>query len=199
MKYEEIMDRIEVTPEMRQRVLYNVEAARARKKRQTMRQLVTLAACLAVVVCCWFAWKPRQAQEPEQGIMGTAQIETVESVQALSKKTGIPLAELTDIPFAVDHTEYVSYWEELAEIQYFGETDSLRYRKSQGAEDNSGDYNEYAQMETVDISGNTVTLKGEKDLYSLAQWTDGSYAYSISVTAPISQEVFTALIEANFS
>ena len=199
MKYEEIMDRIEVTPEMRRRVLRNVEAARARKKRQTMRQLVTLAACLAVVVCCWFAWKPRQVQEPEQGIMGTAQIETVENIRALSEKTGIPLAELTNLPFAVEHTEYVSYWGELAEIQYFGETNSLRYRKSQGTEDNSGDYNEYTQVETVDIAGNTVTLKGDKDGYSMAQWTDGSYAYSISVTEPISQEVFTALIKENFS
>lgn len=199
MKYEEIMDRIEVTPEMRQRVLRNVEAARARKKRQTVRQLVTLAACLAVVVCCWLAWKPRQVQEPEQGIMGTAQIETVENIRALSEKTGIPLAELTNLPFAVERTEYVSYWGELAEIQYFGETNSLRYRKSQGTEDNSGDYNEYTQVETVDIAGNTVTLKGDKDLYSLALWTDGSYAYSISVTEPISQEVFTALIQENFS
>ena len=31
MKYEEIMDRIEVTPEMRQRVLSSVEAALAKK------------------------------------------------------------------------------------------------------------------------------------------------------------------------
>ncbi len=199
MKYEEIMDRIEVTPEMRRRVLSNVEAARARKKRQTMRQLFTLAACIAVVVCCWFAWKPRQAQEPEQGMMGIAQIEEVKSILALSEKTGVPLEDLTGIPFAVEQTEYVSYWSELAEIQYFGETNSLCYRKSQGTEDNSGDYNEYAQAETVDIAGNTVTLKGDKDLYSLAQWTDGSYAYSISVTEPISQEVFTALIKENFS
>lgn len=199
MKYEEIMDRIEVTPEMRQRVLSNAEAARTRKKRQTMCQLFTLAACLAIVVCCWFAWKPRQAQEPEQGMMGVAQIEAVESIQALSGKTGVPLKELTGLPFAVEHTEYVSYWDELAEIQYFGGTNTLCYRKSQGTEDNSGDYNEYAQVETADIAGNTVTLKGEKDGYSLAQWTDGSYAYSISVMTPLPQEVFTALIEANFS
>lgn len=197
MKYEEIMDRIEVTPEMRQRVLSNVEAARAGKKHRTMRQLFTMAACLAVVVCCWFAWKPKQVQEP--GMMATAQIETVENIQALRKKTGLPLEDLTGIPFTVEQTEYVSYWDELAEIQYFGETNSLCYRKSQGTEDNSGDYNDYGQAETIEIAGNTVTLKGDNDLYSLAQWTDGSYAYSLSATVPISREVFTALIEENFS
>ena len=197
MKYEEIMDRIEVTPEMRQRVLRNVEAAQTRKKRRTMRQLFTLAACLAVVVCCWFAWKPKQAQE--QGMMGTAQIETVENIQALSEKTGVPMRELTGIPFDVEKVEYVSYWEEMAEIQYLGESDTLRYRKSQGTEDNSGDYNVYAREENLDISGNTVTLKGEGDQYTLAIWTDGSYAYSISLTTPLSREAFTALIEENFS
>ena len=54
MKYEQIMDKIEVTPEMRQRVLRNVEAEQAKqKKRQLTRRLVTLAACLAFVEICW--------------------------------------------------------------------------------------------------------------------------------------------------
>ena len=57
LKYEQIMDKIEVTPEMRQRVLRNVEAEQAKqKKRQLTRRLVTLAACLAIVVCCWYVW-----------------------------------------------------------------------------------------------------------------------------------------------
>ena len=42
LKYEQIMDKIEVTPEMRQRVLRNVEAEQAKqKKRQLTRRLVT--------------------------------------------------------------------------------------------------------------------------------------------------------------
>lgn len=32
MKYEQIMDKIEVTPEMRQRVLRNVEAEQAKRR-----------------------------------------------------------------------------------------------------------------------------------------------------------------------
>ena len=198
MKYEQIMDKIEVTPEMRQRVLQNVEAAQRKKQRRMLRQLVSLAACLMIVVCCWYAWKPGQTKEPEQGMLAASQIETVDSLEALSEKTGLPLAELTRLPFAVEHTEYVSYWENMAEIQYFGSTDTLRYRKSQGTEDNSGDYNVYAKNTETEVSGNTVTLKGENGDYTLAVWTDGQYAYSISVTAPLSQEAFLALIENNF-
>ena len=199
MKYEQIMDKIEVTPEMRQRVLRNVEAGQAKqKKRQLTRRLVTLAACLAIVVCCWYVWKPKQTDPPEQGMMAVAQIDTVVSLEALTEKTGIPMNELTGVPFTVERTEYVSYWDELAEIQYFGGSDSLCYRKSPGMEDNSGDYNVYAQEETLEISGNAVTLKGGNGAYSLAIWTDGSYAYSISVTDPLSRDAFRALLEENF-
>ena len=59
MKYEQIMDKIEVTPEMRRRVLRNVEAVQRKKQKRLVRQLVSLAACLAIVVCCWYAWKPQ--------------------------------------------------------------------------------------------------------------------------------------------
>lgn len=199
MKYEQIMDRIEVTPKMRQRVLRNVEVKQAKqKKRQLTRRLFALAACLAIAVCCWFVWKPKQADPLEQGMMAAAQIDTVDSLEALTEKTGIPMDELTGVPFTVERTEYVSYWDNLAEIQYFGGTDSLCYRKSPGTEDNSGDYNVYAQEETLEISGNAVTLKGNDGVYSLAIWTDGSYAYSISVTNPLSRDAFRMLIENNF-
>lgn len=198
MKYEEIMDRVEVTPEMRQRVLSNLEQAR-KPKRPALRQLMSLAACLAILLCCWYAWKPRQQTQVENpGAQGASQIENVASLEALSQKTGVPMKELTGLPFDVEATQYVSYWEELAEIQYFGQTDSLRYRKSHGTEDNSGDYNVYSQVKTLDVSGCAVTLKGGAEGYSLAAWTDGTYAYSVSVAEPMAEETFRGLLEANF-
>lgn len=194
LKYEEIMDRIEVTPQMRQRVLQNLEKAQ-KKKRPVLRQVLSVAACLAVLLCCWYAWKPRQ-QEPI--IQGGVQIENVDSLTALTQKTGIPLQELTGLPFEVTEEEYISYWQELAEIQYLGQSDTLCYRKSLGTEDNSGDYNTYPQEKTVDVSGLSVTLKGDGKGCSLALWTDGTYAYSISVSGQLSEETFRTLLEANF-
>lgn len=198
MKYEEIMDRVEVTPEMRLRILSNLEQAR-KPKRPALRQLMSLAACLAIVLCCWYAWKPRQQTQVENpGAQGAAQIENVASLEALSQKTGVPMKELTGLPFDVEATQYVSYWEKLAEIQYFGQTDSLCYRKSHGTGDNSGDYNVYSQVKTLDVSGCAVTLKGGAEGYSLAAWTDGTYAYSISASKPLTEETFRGLLEANF-
>ena len=196
MKYKEIMDEIEVTPEMRQRVLQNIETAPVKKKGLT-RQLFPLAACLAIIVCCWFAWKPKPSQE--QGVLVTNQIETVEGLDALAAKTGIPMEALTGLPFAVTQTEYTSYWGELAEIQYSGDGETLCYRKSKGTADNSGDYNQYAQETTFPLFGCAVTLKGSADGYTLATWTDGTYAYSVSSSTPLSLEVFQSLLEHNFA
>ena len=198
MKYEEIMDRVELTPEMRQRVLQNVEKTRIRKRRRLTRQLTALAACLAIVLCGWLVWQSRNAREPEPDVMAIPQIEEMDSIEALSVKTGIPLEELTGIPFPVEHTRYVFYWENLAEIEYSGGSDTLCYRKSQGTEDNSGDYNDYPRQEALEVGGNAVTLKGAEEGFTLAIWTDGSYAYSVSVTEPLSQEAFLAFLEENF-
>ena len=196
MKYDEIMDRIEVTPQMRHRILHSLEEAREKKKKRfLLRQVVSIAACLTIVLCCWYVWMPGQQ---EQDVQAIPQIEEVGSLQALSRETGIPLKELTGLPFEISETEYVSYWEELAEIQYLGQADSLRYRKSEGTEDNSGDYTVYQQEINLTISGCSVTLKGSGEGYCLAVWTDGTYAYSISVTAPLSEEAFQNLLETNF-
>ena len=190
------MDKIEVTPEMHQRVLHNIETAPV-KKRGLTQQLFTLAACLAIIVCCWFAWKPKPSQE--QGVMVTNQIETVERLDGLTEKTGIPMGELTGLPFAVAQTEYTSYWGELAEIQYFGENETLRYRKSLGTDDNSGDYSQYAQETPLPLFGCVVTLKGSAGGYTLAVWTDGTYAYSINSSSPLSLDAFQTLLEHNFA
>ena len=201
MKYKQIMDRIEVTPEMRQRILENIEVGQAKKPKKLTRQILSLAACAAIVLCCWFAWKPRQpqdTQDTQQGMMANAQIENVSTLEALAEKTGVPMKELTGLPFAVEQQEYLSYWNELAEIRYIGETENLRYRKSLGTQDNSGDYNEYSQETTVPLSGCTVTLKGGTDGYVLAIWTDGTYAYSVSISVPMSEDVFQTWLKENF-
>lgn len=54
------------------------------------------------------------------------------------------------------------------------------------------------RQEALSVSGCTITLKGNDDGCSLATWTDGTYAYSISVASPISGEAFRSLLERNF-
>lgn len=79
-------------------------------------------------------------------------------------------------------------------IYYDGDTEVARIRKGIGAEDISGDYNEYELDETVDTAGTQVTLKGSADGYALAVWNADGYAYAVSVTKEISKDEMLQLV-----
>ena len=85
--------------------------------------------------------------------------------------------------------------ETIFEIDYASGEDRAAYvRKAPGAEDISGDYNEYAESQTVEAGSASVTLKGNDGLVYLAVWTDGGYSYALNVTAGLSQSEMTALV-----
>ena len=75
-----------------------------------------------------------------------------------------------------------------------GEDETARIRKAPGADDVSGDYNEYAETETVDAGGVSVTMKGENGLVKLAIWTNGDYSYVLSVESGLSQNDMATLV-----
>ena len=75
-----------------------------------------------------------------------------------------------------------------------GGDETARIRKVPGADDVSGNYNEYAETETVDVGGVRVTMKGENGLVKLAVWTNGDYSYVLSVESGLSQNDMAALV-----
>jgi len=62
-----------------------------------------------------------------------------------------------------------------------------------GDEDNSGDYNPYAETVELIVNGQTVTLKGDGGVYTLALWTDGEFSYSLRFSAGISKAEWTVV------
>ena len=66
---------------------------------------------------------------------------------------------------------------------------------ARGTDDVSGDYNVYAEERTVEAGGCAVLLKGDAGKISLAVWTDGEFAYSVSASPAISQQEMLSLIE----
>lgn len=46
----------------------------------------------------------------------------------------------------------------------------------------------------LEANGTTVTLKGDAGQYTLANWTDGSYSYSLSLTDGLSLSDWQTLI-----
>ena len=76
-----------------------------------------------------------------------------------------------------------------------GEDKQLMLRKGAGSEDISGDYNTYAETNTVSVGTLKVTMKGENSLVSVATWTDGDHAYAVEAqTNPISSDAMSKLI-----
>ena len=84
----------------------------------------------------------------------------------------------------------------ILEVQYYnGDDRGMIIRKSRGSEDISGDFNEYNTVTETEVNGNTVTIKGSGDEFSLALWGSGDYSYSVSVISGISESALKEIIE----
>lgn len=202
--YREIMDQVEVTEEMRERILDGVEKKRGAQKagrRRHIRRGLSLAACLALVLL-GTAVVPQLfdggTEEPPQEQTTVANgMEDVDSASALSEKVGFEVRDLTGLLFTPDRVTYTSLWGETAQITYEGENQTVTYRKAPGKEDISGDYNVYDTV-TETVAGETsVTLKGDEDGYVLALWTADGYSYALSLENPVTEEELLEILALN--
>ena len=128
--------------------------------------------------------------EPEPPVFGTPNIVEANSIQDLSALVGFEVTEEFSLPFEVEERTYCSYWNELAEITYSGKGHSAVFRQSLGTDDCSGDYNTYHDITEIIVSGLNITLKGNDGIYVLAIWTDGIYAYSLSLSPGAEKNVW---------
>lgn len=221
--YDEIMERIQMSDDMRQRILQNIETQGIKeninkkdppKKVILFRRIskyVSAAACLAVVIA-GIALGPRvfygTSQPSENGeemaAVGNG-IESCASAKELSQKLGFEISDIEELPFSVQTSEYFSYWGDLAEIDYEGidaegESQSLCYRKAPGTEDISGDYEVYEMEKNAEVENRTgtgkitVTLKGGQDGYLLAVWNMDGYSYAVSTTKGLTEEEMLLLV-----
>lgn len=191
--YDEIMKKIEVTPEMRRRVLERIAREDTVSSKVVRflawRKYLPVAACV-VLLLVGASVLPRLLEQPgpEPPVLTVPNIEEAASIEELSKLVGFEVATDFSLPFEAKEIVYCSYWNEMAQIEYSGEGCAATYRQSLGTDDNSGDYNVYGDTVEITVNGRTVTLKGDSGAYVLAVWTDGTYAYSLSVSPGISVE-----------
>lgn len=186
--YDEILERIEVTPEMRRRALQRIAAedivpAKLKVLRfPKLKKYLPAAACLVLVIA-GAVTLPRLIQLQTPGnVQVIPQIEEAASPDGLSRLVGFEVNVGFVLPFAPEETTYCSYWNELAQIQYSGAGQTATYRQSAGTADNSGDYTAYGDVAEITANGLSVTLKGDKGVYLLAVWTDGTFSYSLRLS-----------------
>ena len=198
-KYDEVMEKLEVTPEMRARILQNVETqmAEPRKKPNRLRRFAALAACLAILLVGAAALpKLISSPTPEESetTIANGMVE-VASKEELSEAVGFPVKSAQSLPFFPQSIYYISYWGEMAQIDYANGGSTACFRLSLGEEDNSGDWSEYPAQKSLTVNGCAVTLKGEADSYTLAIWQDGTYSYSLSLSAGQPASVWESIVE----
>lgn len=192
-RYNEIMDRVTVTPEMRERVLTNAAEAAARpvKRRASRKLCLAIAACLALVLLGSLTL-PRLIKRPgtptPTGVelqQGGWEMAEYDSAEALSAAAGFAVRDVPALAAASAKRTCSLIGGDLAEIAYPVADAVFYYRVSPGSGDNSGDYNEYASVRSVELGGVSVTFKGDAASCCLAIWEEGGSAYSLSCPAGV--------------
>ena len=206
-KYNEIMERVNVTDEMKSRILGHIDAHFSIKKNTRKKSLylafggVAAAALLMIIIRPWDnnVTKPINPDINSAGegsnVLGVNPMQGYSSVEELSKAVGFNVPEIKSLPFKPSETEYMTLGEGFAQITYLSDDDRLIYRKSTDKEDNSGNYNPYDYVGEVSVNDIKVTVKGTKEALNLAFWNDGTYEHSISVEKAVDKDVMVKMIE----
>ena len=207
--YNEIMEHIEVTPEMRRRVLKNVEAAMERPRivrfpAHSVKTLLSLAACAALIIFAALSVSdfrratdtaPEESADAPFGVSAVYGIEECAGREELSEKLGFDVAELGYLPFEAQEIEYCSYWGNMAQISYRNGDDEVMFRQARGSDDISGDFNVYETVLTVEITGAKAELRGTDGEFSGAVWQKDGFTYSAFCSPAVSQDEMQRIIE----
>lgn len=209
-KYDEIMEKIEVTDEMKKRILSQIERVDISPRKNNIvpmrlaRRILPFAACAVIVVAVLAVpqirqktpQNPQKPGEEKPAIEGVYAPQEVASAEKLTDAVGFPVRDIASLKEKATDCSYVTYGDGLAEITYRWDSQSICFRQSQGQEDNSGDYTHYAEEKLIVVGKYSVTFKGqEKGSYMLATWSDGTYSFSVSATQALKKAEFLGLIE----
>lgn len=229
-KYDEVMEKISVTSEMRERILDRLEEtvstetnlkkvvltetpsdkAAERKLVFFIRKYGSMVAGMLIAVIAIGLYVRTSSADQRSAESGTVEateemtaaaygIEEMNSADDLSEQLGFPVSDL-EVPFIIEEADYLDYFDEMAEINYIGESRTICYRKAVGTDDISGDFNVYEREEVRTVAGQSVTCKGNaKDQWQVLTWTDGTYAYAISSPEGLSDQEAEDLLTQAFS
>ena len=206
-KYSEIMEKIYVTEEMRERILGNISRETSSPGRKNPRpawlvKWLPAAACITVLLAglaipAIIHHNPVKEPDPvkeQDPLVGSFRISEAADADELSEMVGFEICDIPLLQEEATESLYSSFGDEIAEIRYLSENQDASYRKSVGTEDNSGDYNEYPSVIEKNIGTEQIVIKGGPDGYSLACWNDGTYSHSLSFANPVSENTLEKII-----
>lgn len=189
--YNELMDKIEVTEDMKNRILQNLDNAELNQEKivsfQSWKKYLSIAACFALLIVGITAFNNRSnlenpdSQDPpiipvEQDVFGFTECS---SFDELEQATGMPILTIDSLESNSDSISYGYFNDGLTQIDYLKGDRLVSIRVSEGSEDNSGDYTDYSDKQIYEVEGINVEIRGENGQYHVAVWENNGYSYSI--------------------
>ncbi len=142
-----------------------------------------------------------ESTELQGATAGYAGILEAENAAALSEELGFPVTDIRQLPYPADEVIYSNYFGDMAEIEYYGEADTLTYRKTRltGEEaydsDISGVYEVWSSEKQITVKNISVALKGNGDGWQIAAWTADGFAFALYDRQGLTEEEMTAMIK----
>ncbi|MCR5141378.1 MAG: hypothetical protein K6C68_02460 [Ruminococcus sp.] len=215
-KYNEIMEHIELTDEMRERIIGNIGAVQKRRRISMAVRWVSAAAACVVIAVSAAAVLNRSAlpKTPDESVPVTESevsvtassegddqaqqgfdVKEYSSAEELSEAFGVELNDVTELPFEVTESSYIVLFGNIAEIDHYGANgENCCIRAGKDTEDISGDYNEYDTVKETEADGVKVTLKGNGGRYYLAVWIKDGHFYSVALSDGSEEQEITDIV-----
>lgn len=218
--YNELMEHVSVTPEMRARVLAGVVAALEEESEPEAEEpvdeprtgfrvfsgglkpthILGIAACLLLALVVGTVLLNRPSVETgTPGGEGPGDVamyapEELATAEELSEAVGVPVPYVPALDDVADEVTYVSLWGEIAEVCYELPEGSADLRISPEPGDNSGDYNAYPVEWETDLDGLEVMIKGDDEGYYLAYWDQDGHGVSVRFDYPVPLETLQSCV-----
>lgn len=161
-----------------------------------MKKILSLVLAMTMVfsLAACGSSKPQSEPESDPNQQIPNPIIDCETMEEASELSGIKMS-VPDMIDGFEDRQIFAYADlGMIEVDYQNADETVSIRKASGDADISGDYNEYALEETVDVDQLQVTMKGADGLYNLAIWTNDGNIYAISANGGLSQEAMAELV-----
>ncbi len=200
-RYDKVMKNIEVTADMRNRILNNMNNLNLNKIPNKIipfhnyKKYLSIAACFVFLLVGSLIIHNTSSGPNEPPLLVGPKIVDHSTIDELSEAVGFPVKELQNIPFDVDTMKFTSLCDDLAEVTYEGQSNTAVLRMAPHNEDISGDYSEYTSIKNDTINGHEITLKGNNGKYNLGVWQSDGFSYAVHFSEAVSEQEILITIE----
>ena len=194
-KYNQIMEKICVTPEMLSRLQAAARKQSAKSRKMRWRKPVgALAACLVLSGTTLmnsnmvFPWEKDLSQPPEVSVGGVQDYFTIEQ---LTESLSFPLSVPSNLPDGYAFESAANQFG-MAVVVYSNGTAQIKYCMGMGEDALVG--NNHTDEE-YRIAANSAILYGCTDSgYTSAEWQDAAYSYCIISDIPLTEDMWADII-----